>query len=263
MARLRLRDFYQNFRYHLLDITVTRSGGLAGAAALSSLGAATGVGKIAPEASGPFTVLQPQIAFSSISHPGLDIDTEEIKGGTNPFPVHFTSGGKVPEITLERGVHLGDQDFHNWAKLAIYGRGLYRRDLLLVQFFSEPLSPTDRTLAKLGAAQATMGLLSTIDGIGGGVEVAAQAFASASGLAIVGAGGQVAAGAAGAVSDVQAAIAGRAWKLIGCIPTGYKSGPGLEGTSSDITVAEVTVQPEYMEEFSINGPPGQGLDGIL
>lgn len=261
MARLRLRDFYQNFRYHLLDVTVTRSGGLAQAAAQSTLNAA-GLGKVAPQASGPFTVLQPQIAFSSISHPELDIETEEINGGTNPFPVHFTSGGKIPEITLERGVHLGDQDFHNWAKLAIYGRGLYRRNLLLVQFFSEPLIPNDRSLAKLGSATATMGILGGAARLGGGVEQAAQAFLSASGLALVGAAALGGSGVTGSIANVQAAISGRAWRLIGCIPTGYKSGQGLEGTSADITIAEITVQPEYMEEFSLNGPPGQGLDGI-
>jgi hypothetical protein len=261
LARLRLRDFYQNYRYHLIDVTVTRSGGIARDAALSSL---TGITKVAPESAGPFTVLQPQIAFSSISHPQIDVETDEIRGGTNPFPVHFASGGKISEITLERGVHLGDQDFHDWVKLAIYGRGIYRRDLLLVQFFSEPIIPGDRSLAKLGSAMSTMTLLSTADRAGGGVEQLAQGILSASGAAVVGAaavgvGGEV----VGAISDVQAAISGRAWRLLGCIPTGYESGKGLEGTSSDITIASITIQPEFVEEFSLNGPPGQGLDGII
>jgi phage tail-like protein len=43
----------------------------------------------------------------------------------------------------------------------------------------------------------------------------------------------------------------RGWFLSGCIPTRYKSGGDFDAASSDVSIQELEVQPEYVEEMTI------------
>jgi phage tail-like protein len=48
-------------------------------------------------------------------------------------------------------------------------------------------------------------------------------------------------------------IPARAWILYGCLPTGYKPGSDFDATASEISMMELTVDPERVEEISLGG----------
>ena len=47
-------------------------------------------------------------------------------------------------------------------------------------------------------------------------------------------------------------IPGRAWYCGGCLPVRYKPGGDFDATSSDVSIMELDVQPEYVHELTIN-----------
>lgn len=47
-------------------------------------------------------------------------------------------------------------------------------------------------------------------------------------------------------------IPGKAWLLWDCVPTRYKAGSDLDGTSGDVAISEIDIQPTRIEEFSLD-----------
>lgn len=47
-------------------------------------------------------------------------------------------------------------------------------------------------------------------------------------------------------------IPGKAWLLWDCIPVRYKAGSDLDGTSGDVSISELDIQPSRIEEFSLD-----------
>jgi hypothetical protein len=88
------------------------------------------------------------------------------------------------------------------------------------------------------------------------VAITAGLAASTTGFS-AGTAAQVAASSAlGALSpgpfEFAARVPAKAWKLGGCLPTRYKAGSDFEATSSEISITELDVEPEALEEFSLS-----------
>ena len=47
-------------------------------------------------------------------------------------------------------------------------------------------------------------------------------------------------------------IPGKAWLLFECVPVRYKAGGDLDGSSGDVAISELEIQPTKIEEFSLD-----------
>lgn len=103
-----------------------------------------------------------------------------------------------------------------------------RRSLLLIQFMQMSLEAGAKAAA-LSAAGA-----------------AAITFASPTASARVGVSAGVVA-AAGGVWRVPA----KAWMLWNCIPGRWKAGTDFDATSSEVSIAELDIEPEFVEEIAL------------
>lgn len=223
--RPRIEDFYQNYNFHLFDISTTT--GLSINSAL--------------------TTLSPQFGFSSIDVPPLTLEHEEIDPMNRQHKYKVVKGGVVDTFTMARGVKVGNQDFYEWTKRAQFGRGgSVRKRLLVVQLHTQYF--TDNVINKIG--QFAKGITANFSG---------QAGRQLGSLA----GGQLGAQAIGATAGQVAASesarqlgnhnwANRMWILDGCIPEEYNPADTLEASDSDVTVMELTVAPEQMEEYDFD-----------
>jgi phage tail-like protein len=54
-----------------------------------------------------------------------------------------------------------------------------------------------------------------------------------------------------AVTSLGTRFPARAWSLMGCVPTRYKSGGDFDANASDVSIQELEVQPEFVEEMTI------------
>jgi len=193
MARWTAFDFYQNFRFHLVDV---------------SLGGGLNV---------PLLALNPQLG---------------------PFPVVTPMGASNVNLTLQRGVYTGEQEFYNWMKQSIAGRGLFRRDLILFQMHRMPSTPDDKSVARLAEVMASLAIGMAQQGI---QSAAGEATGNALASAVVG------------VAQL-AAKPVRFWKLYGCVPVSYSSGQGFEASDDNVTLASLELHIGHFEEYNA-GPP--------
>lgn len=134
MARARLLDRLQNYRFHLLDVSWSLS--------------------IPPFA------LNPAAGFQAVTAPEMTLETEEFAEGNHWTKRHLISGGSVGNITLSRGATFYDAEFWLWISAAIRGQqgGMvpplgpaltgHRRNLLLIQYTGY----SARGLGEAGAA---------------------------------------------------------------------------------------------------------------
>lgn len=194
MARSRLLDFLQSFRFHLFDVPKLSGG--AGATGFSL-------------ADSVFTAVA---GFTNISHPELTLETETIKEGTFMFDRHFSKRASVGPMVLARGARYNDSEFWAWASGMVLGV-MPRRDLVLVQF----------TAARTGTTRSSAGR-------------AANATSDATAEQVR--------------TDFLLRVPGKVWYLFNCLPTRYKAGGDLDSRSSDISIAELEIQPEVVSEIS-------------
>lgn len=248
--RAPLQDKLQNFAFWLMDV--------------------------APMDALAVPVLSPLFGFSAITAPEISLEVEEIREGNWPFARKVIKNGSIGTLTLSRGATFFDSDFWRWItasalgdaealQSAAYGvatalagqsdirlrnrasgvgaaLGLLgfprvggptvRRDMLLTQFFAR--SPG--TDGILGTTTVGAELLAT-----GGL-VAAQSAAAVSLLS-----------GSAPVSLGSTRIPARAWKLQGCIPIRYKVASDFDATSSDVSVMELDIEVEEVEEVSLAG----------
>lgn len=241
MARSGTLDFYQNYAFHLYDLSGSK--GIASAMSMSGGGGSPG----------SVMALTPQLGFSSIAVPGYDIETEEIKAGNDPYPKTFVRSVSVDTVTLSRGVRMGDLEFYRWAMKAMFGRGEYRRTLGLVQLHGM-INGESGWQRFLGATTFALSVFAAAGAVGGEGEVSEGLLRNA--LQGGGAGETVAGGAAAAAGAAGVNIPGaRAWILYDCVPVRYDPAEAdLSGEDDDITIMELELQPERFFEYSI--PPG-------
>jgi phage tail-like protein len=169
-----------------------------------------------------FTVFDPVLGFSGCTTPEITVETKEIQRGNWEFKTPVVKSASVSAITLQRGARFYDSDFYNWISGAIRGVQPIRRNLVIIHFLGFRLQRF--TASRTGLIQP------------GQSGVQAEVVLNASGQA-------------GVPLD---RIPGRAWFCGGCLPVRYKPGGDFDATSSDVSIMELDVQPEYVSELTIN-----------
>lgn len=105
MARKRISDYFQNDKFHLMDMSFDYP-----------------------------MVFLPVFGFSSCSSPEVINELERVKEGTYEFPRKIHKGSsEISTITLGQGVQLVNSDLWDWMRKSITGN-IGRRNLLLVHF---------------------------------------------------------------------------------------------------------------------------------
>ena len=220
MARNRQRDFFRNHQFHLIDMPAS-----------FDLGEGS-----------PF-VLSPVFGFNSITAPSIQVETFTVKPGNQPFPVHIPKSATVDNITLSRGAFIGDDEFYRWIQKAVYNRGSFYRNLLLIQIH-QPYLGDDRSAARIGEVLTYGGAALSALAAGG---IAGDVGAAALGGAVAAAGGPV--------------IAVRGWLLHHCMPIRYKAASDFDATSADVSLQELEFEIEWLEQMDF-GPPVFPIESV-
>jgi hypothetical protein len=215
-------------------------------------------------------VFNPLFGFSGISSPEINVNVESFKDGTFLYNRSVVKGGEVGPVTFTRAATMFDSDFYEWIIFALHGdkeflgdggtlgkitagisnflsggaRITPRRNLLIVHFtrinLKEALSSDDpliRTAAVAGAL--VVGSLATGSLSGAGV-IAGAAAAQGFGIGPF---------------QFATRIPARAWLLHNCIPVRYRPGNDFDAASGQVSIQELEVQPEYVEEYSLGLKP--------
>jgi len=209
-------------------------------------------------------ILTPLFGFSQLSSPEISIDVETFKEGNWMFDRKVVKSGSVSAITMSRGVTIYESDFSNWIKAALYGDpdqfsspipgvgagGLtYRRTLMLIHFMqrtiADPPPGGDQNAAGVAAQIATAASL-----FAAGVALESGSLA---GAVLGGSLAGLTTGAAllGVPFEFAARIPARAYMLYGCVPSRYKAGSDFDATSGDVSIQELEIQVEMVDQISL------------
>lgn len=223
---------------------------------------------VAPVDSLTMPIFQPMAGFSAVSSPEITIETTEIREANYPFTRKVVKHADVATLTLARGVTFYNSDFFNWMKIAISGNtgagstsgGLvklnqiggitYRRTLVLIHFFrnfgipgvrfdndlSRKVAAGAATLATGAAISAATGVLLD-DPIAGGLSAVNLALTTGFGAL--------------QPNTLGIKVPARAFLLQNCIPVRYKSGSDFDAGSGDVSIQELDIAVEMMEEISL------------
>lgn len=178
-----------------------------------------------------FPVLDPSLAFSAITAPEITTELKDIQRGNWEYKTRVVKTADAAPITLSRGARFYDSDFYNWITRAIRGIDPSRRTLYLMQFLGLR-SGTGLAQTVVGASVGALSAVAAGGGVGGAVTGAA-------GGAIIG-------------GFIDNRIPGRCWTLHDAVPTRYKAGSDFDASSSAISIMELEVQPEYVEEITVS-----------
>lgn len=221
--RPRIEDFYQNYNFHVFDLSLSSDVSIDSA----------------------LTTLSPTMGFASVDVPTLTLEHEEIDPMNRPHKYKVVKSGTVDSFTLSRGVKVGDTELYEWAKRAQYGRGgSVRKRLLIVQLHTQFF--TDNIISKLG--QFARGVSMNFTG-----QVASRLSELGFGQSLSGGIGALTVGAA---VDTATRFTGdhywanRMWVLEGCIPEEYSPNDTLDASDSEVSIMSLTVAPEQIEEYS-------------
>jgi len=222
-------------------------------------------------------VFNPLFGFSTVTSPEINVNVETFKDGTYLYNRNVVKGGEVGPVVFTRAATMFDSDFYEWIIFALHGDKGYlgdggalgkvgaavggflsggaritpRRNLLVIHFTTINIKDaitSDDPLLNAGAA-VTAGLAATF----------AASFVTSGGGALI---------AGGAVAGVAAAqgfglgpfefatrIPARAWLLHNCIPVRYRPGNDFDASSGQVSIQELEVQPEFVEEYSLGLKP--------
>ena len=220
---------------------------------------------------GPFSplalpILTPLFGFSSITAPEITTEFQEISEANWIFKKKILKKGDVSNIVLTQGATWYNSDFWRWMMSALTGNmsgerfnigvipglltvGGYtpRRQLMLVQFFTR--SPFD--VGTAGEVLIDAGLFLTAEGLTGGSALTALTVAAATAAS-----GALLALAAPGAFEFAARIPARAWLLHQCMPARYKAAGDFDAQSSAVSITELELAVEMVEEISLAGPGG-------
>lgn len=222
-----------------------------------------------------FPIFTPLSGFSAITAPEITVETQQINEGNWPYSKYVVKSAAVGSMTLSRGVSLVQSDFWRWTTAAVQGTtgsGLlpvggvtYRRTLLLVHFFRNLPIPVI-TGANGKPDPIANGVLQAALAAGGTALVSVTAGLTAAGdTASLGVSTGVASGVQLASLNAATALSGalfgptntsikvpaRAFLLKNCIPTRYKTGSDFDASSGQVSIQEMDIQPELVEEISL------------
>ena len=229
MPRLRVLDHLQVFPFWVVDLSWSPFAGVA------------------------FT---PLLGFQSCTSPEITLELGEVQEGNWPYPHHYIKKATISEITLTRGIQFYDSDFYRWVQRAIEGRGMIKRDLMLVHYFNisavtlgTQIQESPKLLGSLGimaGMQAAMMTKILMEAPVGG----AQVFAAQTGGIQNTATGNLMGSYAPPV-DHAPRFPAKAWILRKCLPTRWKGASDFDAMSSDISIAELGIQPNRIEELAV------------
>lgn len=208
-------------------------------------------------------LLTPLFGFSTITAPEITAEFQEISEANWIFKKKILKRADVSNMTLTRGVVFYDSDFYRWMMASITGDmtgikwgsllaipvGGYtpRRMLMLVQFFARAPVNLNSTLGSAATTVVELGLFATGAAMTGGNALSGAIIA---GLEVGLTAGLSALGAGGAV-EFAARLPARAWLLHNCVPTRYKVSQDFDALSSQLSIAELELTVEMLEEFSL------------
>ena len=224
---------------------------------------------VAPIDAVSLPIFTPIIGFNTVSAPEITLDVTQISEGNSSFSTRqVVKGASVGNVTMTRGVTFFDSDFWRWTIAAARGStggrdtelvreatgnptfevgGLtYRRSLLLIHFFRNfgfpgVSSGAGNTAATIAGAAVSGGTISTAVGFDQGT---AAGVASAVQLAAM----EIWAGISG---NGSVKVPARAFLLRGCIPVRYKTGGDFDASSGQVSIQELEVAVESVEEISL------------
>lgn len=165
-----------------------------------------------------FSVFDPVLGFSAVTAPEIQVELQEIRPGNWEYARRVVKHASVQPILLSRGVRFFDSDFYNWISNAIRGVQPVRRNLVIVHFMGF------RPIRQLVNAVAA----------GDGAPTSARV------------------GPETGITSLVERLPGRAWILHGCVPTRYKAGSDFDATNGNVSIAELEVSPEYIEEMTVS-----------
>lgn len=161
-----------------------------------------------------------------------------------------------------------DADFYDWIMFTLHGNKDFeeggtlgkisnfltgggrvspRRNLLIVQFTKINIANSGDSARDIGLRVAGTAALAAL--------TAGLAGSSAAGAAVAAGavGGSIALGIG--PFEFATRIPARAWLLHNCLPTRYKSGSDFDAANAQVSLQELEVMPEQIEEFSLGIKP--------
>lgn len=108
----RVFDYLNNFRFHVLDVSMTKP-----------------------------VVFNLSFGFASCTAPDLTIDTKEVKSGTFEFVKNVPTQASAGEVEFRQGARLFNSDFSDWVFSTVKGKANPRRNLLVIQYSDVSLFP--------------------------------------------------------------------------------------------------------------------------
>jgi phage tail-like protein len=160
--------------------------------------------------------------FRYCSGPEITVDVKEVKEGTYEYKKSVVHGATAGPITLHQGAQIFNSDFYDWVRMAVKGTQAYRRNFMLIQFTDvSPFGVGAQGTGKLGGPGFGSNNLGNLVN------------------AVV------------PLNDLISRVPGRSWMLNDCIPTHYKAATDFDPLSADISIMELTLQPQSIEEFSL------------
>jgi hypothetical protein len=166
-------------------------------------------------------IFNPLLGFTSISAPDINGEDFPIYEGNWFFQRSVIRRAAVPSIALRRGATFSDSDFYRWmisgltGNIAITTGYTYRRDLMLVHFFARNPIP-------LGASAQVAVSDALANQTYGPFEFAAR-------------------------------VPAKAYMLHDCTPLSWKSGNDFDAQDGSVSIAEVVINCEMVEEISLSG----------
>lgn len=242
---------------------------------------------VAPiELAASLPIFTPLMGFSAVSSPEITVETQQINEGNWPYTKSVVKSASVGSMTLSRGVSMVQSDFWRWVQSAVQGSTgsnigflpvggvTYRRTLLLIHFFrnlplpvsgfsfkDRPILAAKDALGQAGLAIGGNAFVSTAAGFVAGTDVPLQGLGVAASSAVqlgalqaMGAffGGSAGSGNALGIANIGIKVPARAFMLKNCIPTRYKSGSDFDASSGQVSIQELDIQPEIVEEIALS-----------
>lgn len=233
MARSALTDYLQAYPFWLMDV--------------------------APVEGFALPVFTPLSGFQTITAPEINIEMHDIQEGNWYFKRSVIKSADAAQITLTRGVTFANSDFWRWTIASVVGNTDWqlripfmppsriggptpRRQLILVHYFARnPFGSAGAALAAISTGLAAAVGVANVSGSVAGAGAGAAALAATGAAAITG----------GGPFDFAARIPARAYVLHDCLPTRYKVGSDFDAASGEVSIAELDIKPELIEEISL------------
>jgi hypothetical protein len=242
MARPTLRDHLQAYSFYLVDIAPIEVLGL--------------------------PIFTPLFGFNAITAPEITVETQEVVECNWSFHRKVVKKASIGTMTLSRGALFYDSDFWRWIKTAISGNTEDFQSSnygLAMSVGAGALDPGGSNLGIAAAAASSALGLFGFPRIGGPSprrdlmlvqlfahmgtgELAATAITGLLGVASV-----LGAGAAIGGFGKAARVPAKAWLLKGCIPVRYKVAGDFDATSSEVSIQELDIECENVDEVSLAG----------